>query len=129
MSSYYLKNFYTLLRSSCVAALHEFAPIMGGYSKVVEVGIITLGTAVAQTPANQKPIKIEILGVFDPSAKTVRMKVINPLSFSTSTSAQTRIQQILWPLKHWVDKDSTVLIDTSIERVMFEILISSNNIL
>ena len=85
--------------------------------KVVEVGIITLGTAVSQLPANQKPIKIEILGVFDPAAKIIRMKVINPLGTPAGTTAQSRVQQILWPLKHWVDKESTILIDTSIEKV------------
>jgi len=94
--------------------------MLGGTDKLVEVGIITLGTAVNQTPSNQKPIKIEIVGIFDSAAKVVRMKVINPLGQSAVTTSQTRVQQILWPLKNWVDKDSTVLIDNSIDKVSKE---------
>jgi hypothetical protein len=105
VSSYYLKNFYTLLRSVCVAALHEFCPLMGGPGKYVEVGIITLGSAL-NTP---KSFKIEILGAFDPVSRVIRLKVLNP-------GDTIHRSHLLWPLSHWVDKESSLLIDSSIDR-------------
>jgi len=71
VTSYYLKNFFTLLRSACVAGLHEHAVEMGGKGKYVEIGIITLGTTVNAQGGPSKQVKIEILGVFDPASKVL----------------------------------------------------------
>ncbi|CAG7837411.1 unnamed protein product [Allacma fusca] len=117
VSGSYLKNFYTLLRSVCVGALHELCPKMGGQGKYVEIGIITLGTTLT-VASGKKQVKIEILGVFDPESKVIRMKLINPAqpSSSATEASKTRGVQILSPLNIWVEKASTLLIDGSIEQ-------------
>jgi hypothetical protein len=152
VKTYYLKNFLTLLRSACVAGLHEHTPIMGGRGKYIEIGIITLGTTVSSSQGEKemqikdlareedqddmflcvvlyiilivtfigpKPVKIEILGVFDPASKIIRTKVLNPTEDKAAASGD-RLSQILWPLHSWVKKDSLILIDASIEKPLLE---------
>lgn len=41
----YLKNFFTLIRAVCISWMHENCPPMGGESKYVEIGVITLGSS------------------------------------------------------------------------------------
>lgn len=45
VSSFYLKNFYTLIRAVCIAWMHEYCPPMGGEGKYVQLGVITLGSS------------------------------------------------------------------------------------
>lgn len=90
---------------------------MGGAGKYIEVGIITLGTSLPSQTNGAKQVKIEILGVFDPVSKAIRLKVVNPQGAPTnSATAKSRVLQILWPLKHWVHKDSVIVIDMGIEK-------------
>ncbi|ODN00983.1 Pogo transposable element with ZNF domain [Orchesella cincta] len=125
ISSFYLKNFFTLLRAICISYLHEHCPILGGEMKFVEIGVITLGSS-AETSRGVKSVNVEILGVFDPSTKIIRMKVINSLQGLSKDKGKfgpneqgARAFQILWPLTHWVDKRSTLLVDGIIDKTLF----------
>jgi hypothetical protein len=76
-----MNNFYTLLRSCCVAAVHEFSGLMGGDGNTVELGVITFNS-----PAGAHIVSVQVMGIFDRTSKMVRMKVLNPYSRVVSPS-------------------------------------------
>ena len=57
-------NFYwQLFRSVCVAAIQEEVVSLGGNNKVVEIGVISLGTTTSD--GNKREVRVEVLGVMD----------------------------------------------------------------
>ncbi|OXA52602.1 uncharacterized protein LOC110850960 [Folsomia candida] len=121
VNSYYLKDVYTLLRSACVAALHQNASVMGGRGKHIEVSVVTLRTLLGMQVDAAGPMQIEILGVLDLEAKFIRMKLLNvPSTLVGDVAKQERIDQILTPISTWVNRDSVLLIDSSLDKTMIE---------
>lgn len=109
----YLKNFYAWLRSVCTIALQSHMGKMGGYNKKIEIGVISLGTTTQD--GKQRQVKVEVLGIFDPAEKVVRLRAVEPLA-DGENNHKKRFQKILEPLAEWVQKESTILTDLTVDK-------------
>uniref|UniRef100_A0A182NQZ6 C2H2-type domain-containing protein n=1 Tax=Anopheles dirus TaxID=7168 RepID=A0A182NQZ6_9DIPT len=109
----YLKGLYTLLRSACTLALCRHMKLLGGQRKPIEIGVISLGTTTQD--GQQRQVKVEVLGVLDPEAKILRLRAVEPL-LDGDRSYKKRFSKILEPLSDWVDKDSTILTDLTVDK-------------
>lgn len=109
----YVKGFYTWLRSVCTVALHKHLPLLGGHGKKVEVGVISLGTTTQD--GAQRQVKVEVLGVLDQEQKILRLRAIEPFT-EGERNYKKRFAKILEPLSSWVNKDSTILTDLTVDK-------------
>jgi pogo transposable element with ZNF domain len=109
----YLKNFYSWLRSVCTIALQTHMGKLGGYNKKIEIGVISLGTTTQD--GKQRQVKVEVLGILDPDQKVVRLRAVEPLS-DGEQNHKKRFQKILEPLADWVQRDSTILTDLTVDK-------------
>ncbi|XP_069703661.1 uncharacterized protein [Periplaneta americana] len=113
VDNFYVKNFFTNMRSICTAAIHEKYEKMGGLRKRVEVGVISLGTT--SQDGNMRQVKVEVLGVMDPENKLIRLRAVEPLQ-EGERNYKRRFVKILEPLEQWVDKDSIILTDFTVDK-------------
>lgn len=109
----YLKSLYTLLRSVCTLALCRHMKMLGGPKKSIEIGVISLGTTTQD--GQQRQVKVEVLGVLDPEAKILRLRAVEPL-LDAEKSYKKRFSKILEPLSDWVDKESIILTDLTVDK-------------
>ncbi|XP_058058108.1 uncharacterized protein LOC131209131 [Anopheles bellator] len=109
----YMKRLYTMLRSICTLALCRHMPKLGGEAKAVEVGVISLGTTTQD--GQQRQVKVEVLGVLDREANTIRLRAVDPPS-DGDRSYKKRFAKILEPLEAWVHKNSTILTDLTVDK-------------
>ncbi|XP_052903008.1 uncharacterized protein LOC128310410 [Anopheles moucheti] len=109
----YLKSLYTLLRSVCTLALCRHMKMLGGPKKSIEIGVISLGTTTQD--GQQRQVKVEVLGVLDPEAKILRLRAVEPLQ-DAEKSYKKRFSKILEPLSDWVDKESIILTDLTVDK-------------
>uniref|UniRef100_A0A182RG03 C2H2-type domain-containing protein n=1 Tax=Anopheles funestus TaxID=62324 RepID=A0A182RG03_ANOFN len=109
----YLKSLYTLLRSVCTLALCRHMKMLGGPKKSIEIGVISLGTTTQD--GQQRQVKVEVLGVLDPEAKILRLRAVEPLH-DAEKSYKKRFSKILEPLADWVDKESIILTDLTVDK-------------
>ncbi|XP_059476655.1 uncharacterized protein LOC132197399 [Neocloeon triangulifer] len=119
VDNFYVKNFYTLLRSVCTAAVHTKMGYIGGLNKYVEVGVISLGTT--SQDGHQRQVKVEVLGVMDFESKKVRLMAVEPMAES-DRNLRKRFSKILEPLTNWVHPASTILTDFSIDKSTLQAL-------
>jgi pogo transposable element with ZNF domain len=119
VDNFYVKNFFTLLRSVCTAAVHTKMGYIGGINKYVEVGVISLGTT--SQDGNQRQVKVEVLGVMDYDNKRVRLMAVEPMADS-DRNLRKRFSKILEPLTSWVHPASTILTDFSIDKSTLQAL-------
>lgn len=108
-----MKGFFNWLRAVCTVALHQHMSLMGGAQKRIEVGVISLGTT--SQGGQQKQVKVEVLGVLDPVRKIVRLRAVEPLT-DGEKNYKKRFAKILEPLQGWVNKDSIVLTDLTVDK-------------
>lgn len=113
VSSTYVKNFYTNLRSICTAALCDKSKMMGGRNSMIQVGVISLGTTSSDGTSRQ--VKVEVLGVLDPDTHELRLRACDPVQ-DGDRSYRRRFNNILHPLKEWVHKDSKILTDFTVDK-------------
>uniref|UniRef100_A0A903Y424 Uncharacterized protein n=1 Tax=Anopheles minimus TaxID=112268 RepID=A0A903Y424_9DIPT len=109
----YLKSLYTLLRSVCTLAICRHMKMLGGPKKSIEIGVISLGTTTQD--GQQRQVKVEVLGVLDPEAKILRLRAVEPL-LDAEKSYKKRFSKILEPLSDWVDKESIILTDLTVDK-------------
>ncbi|XP_035782849.1 uncharacterized protein LOC118461525 [Anopheles albimanus] len=109
----YMKRFYTLLRSVCSIALCQHMPMLGGLGKVVEVGVISLGTT--SQDGQQRQVKVEVLGVLDREAKLIRLRAVDPPG-EGDRSYKKRFAKILEPLAVWAHKESLIVTDLTVDK-------------
>ncbi|XP_049536270.1 uncharacterized protein LOC125951457 isoform X1 [Anopheles darlingi] len=109
----YMKRFYTLLRSVCSIALCQHMPMLGGHGKVVEVGVISLGTT--SQDGQQRQVKVEVLGVLDREAKLIRLRAVDPPG-EGDRSYKKRFAKILEPLAVWTHKESLIVTDLTVDK-------------
>lgn len=109
----YVKGFYTILRSVCTVALYKHMTLLGGRGKNIEVGVISLGST-TQGGA-QREVKVEVLGILDHEGKCIRLRAVEPLG-DGERNYKKRFAKILEPLPDWVHKNSTILIDPTVDR-------------
>lgn len=110
----YIKGVYTWLRAVCTLAIQQKCKLLGGAGKYVEVGVISLGTT--SQDGQQRQVKVEVLGVFDYTERTIRLKAIEPVS-DADRNYKKRFQTILEPLSKWVHKDSIIAIDLTVDKM------------
>ncbi|XP_063217587.1 uncharacterized protein LOC134528163 isoform X2 [Bacillus rossius redtenbacheri] len=113
VDNFYVKNFYSNMRSICTVAVHEKYEKMGGSRKKIEVGVISLGTT--SQDGNMRQVKVEVLGVMDAENKLVRLRAIEPLQ-EGERNYKRRFVKILEPLENWVEKDSIILTDFTVDK-------------
>uniref|UniRef100_A0A336MPN1 CSON005057 protein n=1 Tax=Culicoides sonorensis TaxID=179676 RepID=A0A336MPN1_CULSO len=110
----YVKQFYTWIRAACTIGLHKHGKgLLGGPGKKVEVGVISLGTTTQD--GQQRQVKVEVLGVLDPETKHLRLRAIEPLT-DGERNYKKRFAKILEPLSGWVNKDSNILTDLTVDK-------------
>lgn len=114
VSNVYVKSVYTWLRAICTLAVHQKCGKLGGMDKYVEVGIISFGST--SQDGQRRQLKVEVLGVLDYAEKTIRLRAVEPL-IDSDRNYKKRFQVILEPLQLWVDKDSIVCIDLSVDKM------------
>ncbi|XP_070515925.1 uncharacterized protein Row isoform X3 [Cardiocondyla obscurior] len=112
VSNIYLKNFYTHLRSVCTAAIWDKSHKMGGKNSVIQVGVISLGTT--SQDGHLRQVKVEVLGVLDPSTCDIRLRACEPMQ--EEKSFKRRFSNILHPLKEWVHTDSKIITDFTVDK-------------
>lgn len=109
----YVKGLFTWLRAICTVALHQHMTMLGGPSRKIEVGVISLGTT--SQGGQQKLVKVEVLGILDPATKTVRLRAVEPLA-DGDKSYKKRFAKILEPLTGWVHKGSIISTDLTVDK-------------
>lgn len=113
IDNFFIKQFYTQLRGICTVALYNHFGLLGGRGKSIEVGVISLGTSTAD--GAQRQVKVEVLGIYDPSTKMIRLRAVEPLPY-TDKVYRKRFLKILEPLVDWVHEDSTILTDITVDK-------------
>ncbi|XP_049774602.1 uncharacterized protein LOC126162254 [Schistocerca cancellata] len=109
----YVKGFYTHLRSICTAAVAEKFSRMGGPNKKIEIGVVSLG--ITAHGGKSRNVKVEVLGIMDPVNKIVRLQAVEPIKMG-DPDYQSRFIKLLNPVKEWVDKDSIILTDYTVDK-------------
>uniref|UniRef100_A0A1B0GPI1 Uncharacterized protein n=1 Tax=Phlebotomus papatasi TaxID=29031 RepID=A0A1B0GPI1_PHLPP len=109
----YVKGIYTFLRAVCTVALYYHITLLGGPGKKIEVGVISLGTTTQD--GQQRQVKVEVLGVYDPEGKLIRLRAIEPYT-GPDKNNKKRFERILEPLKEWVNRDSIILTDLTVDK-------------
>ncbi|XP_011310606.1 uncharacterized protein [Fopius arisanus] len=113
ISNVYVKNFYTSLRSICTAAVWDKSSLIGGKGRNIQVGVISLGTT--SQDGNLRQVKVEVLGILNPETGELRLRACEPVQDNDRT-VKRRFNNILQPLKNWVDKDSKILTDFTVDK-------------
>lgn len=113
----YVKGFYSWLRSVCTVALYNHLSLWGGPGKKIEVGVISLGTSTMD--GAQRQVKVEVLGVYDPVNKYIRLRAVEPLLY-TEKVYKKRFLKILEPLVDWVHEDSIILTDMTVDKATLQ---------
>ncbi|PNF37871.1 hypothetical protein B7P43_G07399 [Cryptotermes secundus] len=62
-----------------------------------------------------RQVKVEVLGVMDPESKLIRLRAVEPLQ-EGERNYKRRFVKILEPLEQWVDKDSIILTDFTVDK-------------
>ncbi|CAB3230420.1 unnamed protein product [Arctia plantaginis] len=109
----YVKGLFTWLRAVCTSAIHQHMGLLGGSGKKVEVGVISLGTT--SHDGTQRQVKVEVLGVLDPTEKMIRLRAVEPLA-EHEKNYKKRFQKILEPLTNWVHQSSIILTDLTVDK-------------
>ncbi|XP_014207144.1 uncharacterized protein LOC106638490 isoform X2 [Copidosoma floridanum] len=117
VTNYYVKTFYTNLRSICTAAIAEKCKKMGGKNSLIQVGVISLGTT--SQDGNLRQVKVEVLGILDPDTMELRLRACEPVN-DIDRSYRRRFTNILHPLTEWVHKDSKILTDFTVDKATLQ---------
>lgn len=114
VNNLFIKHFFTHLRAVCTVALYNHFGLLGGHGKKIEVGVISLGTSSAD--GAQRQVKVEVLGIYDPLTKQIRLRAVEPLPYSDKVYRK-RFLKILEPLVDWVHEDTVILTDLTVDKV------------
>lgn len=113
----YLKNFYSWLRAVCTLALQSNVAKMGGPGRKIEIGVISLGTTTQD--GKQRQVKVEVLGVLDHEHKQLRLRAVEPVT-EGETNHKKRFIKILEPLNEWINRDSQILTDLTVDKSVLQ---------
>jgi len=106
-----IDNFYTNLRCVCVAAVQDEINHLGGNGRTVEIGVISLGTTTAD--GQKREVRVEVLGVLDRTTKNIRLRATEPIQ---GASQSDRFSKIFEPLPIWINPNSKIVTDYSVDR-------------
>ncbi|XP_014221728.1 uncharacterized protein LOC106648992 [Trichogramma pretiosum] len=113
VTNFYVKTFYSYLRSVCTSALHNHSSKLGGRNSIIQVGVISLGTT--SQDGNLRQVKVEVLGILDPETLQIRLRACEPVSESDKTYKR-RFDNILHSLQEWVHKESRIITDYTVDK-------------
>jgi len=102
---------FTVARCIAVAAVQDEVVSLGGPGRVVEVGVISLGTSTLD--GNRREVRVEVLGVLDRNNRNIRLRASEPIPGSTQ---QERFQKIFQMLPIWVHKSTKIITDYSVDK-------------
>ena len=103
--------YWQLFRAACVASVQEELVTFGGPGKVVEIGVISLGTTTSD--GNKREVRVEVLGVMDRATGRIRLRATEPVQ---GASQAERFTKIFEPVPVWIDASSRIVTDFSIDK-------------
>ncbi|XP_059085785.1 uncharacterized protein LOC131882601 [Tigriopus californicus] len=106
-----VSQYYQALRGVCTATVHDEVSSLGGPGKSVEIGVISLGTT--SSDGCKREVKVEVLGILDRHTGCIRLRATEPAKNVTLAS---RFAQIFKPLPIWINQNSHIVTDFSIDR-------------
>eukprot|EP00092_Neocalanus_flemingeri_P037076 GFUD01040362.1.p1 GENE.GFUD01040362.1~~GFUD01040362.1.p1 ORF type:complete len:1387 (-),score=480.18 GFUD01040362.1:476-4636(-) len=106
-----IDEFYQVLRSVCVAAVQDEVISLGGPGKVVEIGVISLGTTTAD--GQKREVRVEVLGVLDRQSRNLRLRATEPIQGANQAE---RFGKIFEPLPIWIHTASKIVTDFSVDK-------------
>ena len=104
-------TFYRHMRCICVTTVQEEITNLGGSGKSVELGVISLGTTT--TDGNRREVKVEVLGILERNTGKMRLRATEPVSGSSQAD---RFARIFKPLPSWIQRDTRIIADFSVDR-------------
>ncbi|CAB4066602.1 POGZ [Lepeophtheirus salmonis] len=92
-------------------AVHDGVIGLGGPSKTIQIGVISLGTTSAES--SKREVKVEVLGVLDVECGIIRLRATEP---ALGVTQSERFARIFEPLPNWVLKNSWIITDFSVDK-------------
>jgi len=106
-----IDTFFQVLRCVCVSAVQNEVVSLGGPGKVVEIGVISLGTTTAD--GQKREVRVEVLGVLDRQSRNLRLRATEPIQ---GASQSERFGKIFEPLPIWIHPGSKIVTDFSVDK-------------
>ena len=106
-----IDRIFTYCRSVCSAAVQDEVTNMSGMGRVVEIGVISLGTSTQD--GTKREVRVEVLGVLDRASRNVRLRATEPVPGATQ---HERFAKIFEPLSVWVNRSCRIVTDYSVDR-------------
>jgi len=106
-----IDTFFQVLRCVCVSAVQNEVISLGGPGKVVEIGVISLGTTTAD--GQKREVRVEVLGVLDRQSRNLRLRATEPIQGATQAE---RFGKIFEPLPIWIHSGSKIVTDFSVDK-------------
>jgi len=106
-----VNQFWELFRAVCTATVQDELVNLGGKGKVAEIGVISLGTT--SSDGKNREVRVEVLGMLDRATGTVRLRATEPIK---GASQNERFAKIFEPLPVWVDMNTRIMTDLSIDK-------------
>jgi len=106
-----IDEFFQVLRSVCVGAVQDEVICLGGPGKVVEIGVISLGTTTAD--GQKREVRVEVLGVLDRQTRNLRLRATEPIQGANQAE---RFGKIFEPLPIWIHPASKIVTDFSVDK-------------
>jgi len=106
-----IDEFFQVLRSVCVGAVQDEVISLGGPGKVVEIGVISLGTTTAD--GQKREVRVEVLGVLDRQTRNLRLRATEPIQGANQAE---RFGKIFEPLPIWIHPASKIVTDFSVDK-------------
>jgi len=106
-----VSQFWELFRAICTATVQEELVNLGGKGKIAEIGVISLGTT--SSDGKNREVRVEVLGMLDRATGTVRLRATEPIK---GASQNERFAKIFEPLPIWVDYNTRIMTDLSIDK-------------
>jgi len=113
----FVDKFFYMLRAVASICVQEKLQDMGGAGSNIEIGVISLGTS---TSGSKREVRVEVLGVLDRATRKMRIRASDPHSVSSDGQAgsvqKERFRKIFEMLTIWVNKESKIFTDFSVDR-------------
>jgi len=113
----FVDKFFYMLRAVASISVQEKIQDMGGAGSNIEIGVISLGTSAA---GSKREVRVEVLGVLDRATRKMRIRASDPHSVSsdgqTGSVQKERFRKIFEMLTIWVNKESKIFTDFSVDR-------------
>merc|ERR1719402_675908 len=72
-----IDKIFQTARAICVAAVQDEVVNLGGTGRVIEIGVISLGTSTQD--GAKREVRVEVLGVLDRHTRNIRLRASEPI--------------------------------------------------